>query len=58
MNLTLKIVHKTKKTNKLCYTGNDPVFLPIRPTDFLAVFVAVAAQHYTLLHFVRIKYKY
>ena len=24
MNLTLTVVHETKKTNKLCYTGDDP----------------------------------
>ena len=26
MNLTLTIVHKTKKTNKSYYTGDDPIF--------------------------------
>ena len=26
MNLTLTIVHKTRKTNKLYYTGDDPTF--------------------------------
>ena len=25
MNLTLTIVHKTKKTNKLYYTRDDPI---------------------------------
>ena len=24
MNLNLTTVHETKKTNKLCYTGDDP----------------------------------
>ena len=34
------------------------VFLLIRPTVFLAVFVAVAAQHYTSLYFVSVNYRY
>ena len=29
MNLTLTIVHKTKKTNKLYYTGDDPKIVKV-----------------------------
>ena len=32
MNLTLTIVYKTKKTNKLYYTGDDPILTdPLPP---------------------------
>ena len=30
LNLTLTIVHKTKKTNKLYYTRDDPVIYQIK----------------------------
>ena len=32
MNLTLKIIHKTKKTNKLYYTGYDPKMSKLQST--------------------------
>jgi len=41
MNLTLTIVHKTKKTNKLCYTRDDPILTDTPPLIAQVLGVAV-----------------
>ena len=47
MNLTLTIVHKTKKTNKLYYTGDDPV-LTDPPLPIAQVLGAAVTEGYRI----------
>ena len=47
MNLTLTTVHKTKKTNKLYYTGDDPI-LTDPPPPIAQVLGAAVTEGYRI----------